>query len=310
MTVRNGVVSLVALVSAVMGLRVLADGAPPDVKDIQLIAGKLSWAAKITSYQYTVKAIYSNSFPDDQWVVTYREKAGAYFYDTSYLTKDPAHGQLYAGDSESWDGTVGMCLDKSTGALDINKLPYPFKLEWVQLPGLFFPFRFVDFRHYRDLVETPQLKDVVDKLADATSALKGKLTHEVKNSSSYICLTNDGGYDNTVYQNLTIKTYFSASNDYYPTIVETYDSNGKLVGRYTIKNLALYRVNSDLSIPYPSEIATEYYNTSTGKLVNAGTIQFSNVVFNSDQINDFQIDPSKARVVYDSRVKKVIPIPQ
>ena len=293
-----------------LGFASRLSGADTSINEFQSFKNHLDWISKITSYQYTVNA-FSKSTPQNRFIVTYRENGPQYYYDALNQSPDPARTQVYKGDTESWDGTMGMWLEKKSSILYVDKKKYPFKIVWSQLLGLFFPFRFTLAHNFHDIVETPQLKDVTEAFSNFAIQPKSTLTDETKNNKPFACLTTNGGLDNLANEQISIKTYFSKNDNYYPMILEMYDKNNKLRAVYTVDELAYYKLEKEnISIPYPVKTHIIYYNTATGAEMNIGVNEYSNVVFNSEQITNFQIDPSQARMILDQRVNKVIQVPQ
>jgi hypothetical protein len=305
----RGTLVCLTVVILVCGSRLLE--ADPIADGLQSVQKEQDWISKITSYQFTLRS-YSEANPQKAFLISYREKGPQYYYHSSFQSDDPASQDIdVVNISESWDGTTAMFLSKSTGTLLVGKQPYPFKPPWRLVCGLFFPFRFVLNHQPKDTVETPQLKDVVEKLSNLPNDAIGMLTNETKNNEPFVCLTTDGGFDFLTREPVTVKTYFSKNSHFYPTIIEMYDKNGKLRDTHTVDELKFYHVeNENIAIPYPAKIRSVYYNTSTGVATNTVITEYSDVIFNSDEITDFQIDPTQARTIFDQKISKVIAIPQ
>src|ERR1700733_3477541 len=95
-------------VGLLCGSRLCSADPIAEVNQIQLIEKELDWISQIASYQFTVDVRFSNSHPENHWLVTYRESKDKYFYDATHISTDPKQNQMYTGDAESWDGATGM----------------------------------------------------------------------------------------------------------------------------------------------------------------------------------------------------------
>jgi hypothetical protein len=302
---------LVCLTGMILGCSLQLAKADLAANDLGSILKGQDWASRIASYQFTLRS-YSESNPQKAFLITYREKGPQYYYHSSFQSDQPAAQNSDVIDiSESWDGATAMFLSKSTGTLLVGKQPFAFKPPWRLVCGLFFPFRFVLNHQVKDTIETPQLKDIVGRLSDFSHGEMGVVTDEIKNNEPYVCLTTDGGFDFLTREQVKVKTYFSKKNNFYPTIIEMYDKDGKLKDAHTVEALKFYPLdNGKASIPYPAKLRSVYYSSSTGAVTNTVITEYSDVTFNAAGIEGFQLDPIQARTIYDEKIRKVIAIPQ
>ncbi len=263
--------------------------------------------SKVESYRYIVRK-YSEHSQNTQ-TLKYRQRGEAYYYEGEFRSPDPK--KINMTDKQAWDGKRAMRLVSLDNMLTINNKPYPLTGDWTHLCGLFYTFRFV-LEDTKDAgTTTPQLKDIANGLSRLIKNRNYILSNERIDNRDYLCLTSDGGFELTVRKAVKVKTYFSPENDCYPMIVDILSDKGVLIYRRIVEKLGYSLLGGQAGkIPYPQRIKNVCY-LEDGRLANIVYSEFSDVLFNSDEIADFEIDPAEATGIIDQTMgNKYIPVPK
>ncbi|MDR1305636.1 MAG: hypothetical protein LBK76_10520 [Verrucomicrobiales bacterium] len=270
-----------------------------------IISHLANWVEHIDSYQYTLKE-YSQHTPQHYRTMQYKENQGKYYYETQIFSPDP--NRAYQGRCIAWDGQIGVRYQRDTGFIYVNKKPYPYSPEWQYVQGLFFPLRLLAQNELPDHLRSPRLTDIKAAVRDISTSDIIAIENKPLGQLACLYVTSKYPLNVTTQTKAEAKAYFSIADDYYPILIEVYQ-NAKLLEKHEVEKIGYYKSNQ-LRIPYPQKIKSAYYN-EVAEVTSTVITEYSDVLFNSAEIDGFEIDPSMARGMLDEgNGNRVITIPK